>query len=243
MFGFKKRATAALGAGLVSALTASAFAGSVTTTTFRLYDHPDGAENPPPYGLRYDNLFTDVAGPGGATSFSFEQGGAYMRLIVTEDAMAGTTTLRVVGKVYGGKDTGVGLGWGTGLYKLDFTYRLNVAANGTGWEVTAPSAMNNGSLVSDGNADVAAGMTFSFSDKGDNKGHSFYFLQDEHRLAGHAEAGQGFWVGRGWHMPNDGRGATGTQDFMYLGQLIPLPTASLLGSAGLLALVAARRRW
>lgn len=236
-----RRAAIALGSGIVGVIAVSASAG-VTTTTFRLFDHPDGDINPPPYGLRYDNLFGAVGGPTGATSFSFEQNGAYMRLIVTEDQMAGTTTLRLVGKVYGGKDTGGALGFGAGLYSLDFTYRMNVAANGTGWQVNGPNALNNGTLVSDGNADVAAGITFGFSDKPDGKGKSFYFLQDEHRLAGHSQFGQGYWVGRGWHMPNDGRGTTGTQDFLFIGKVIPLPTAGLLGSAGLLGLAVPRRR-
>lgn len=236
-------AAVAIGAGLVGAVTLPSSAGTVTTTTFRLFDHPDGNINPPPYGLRYDNLFQAVGGPTGATSFSFQENGAYMRLIVTEDQMAGTTTLRLVGKVYGGKDDGATVGFGEGLYSLDFTYRVNVAASGTGWEVTGADAMNNGSLVSDGNADVAAGMTFGFSDKGDGKGKSFYFLQDEHRLSGHPQFGQGFWVGRGWHMPNDGRGSAGTQDFLFIGTLIPLPTAGFLGCAGLLGLALARRRW
>ncbi len=236
------RAGFALGAGLIGVFAGAANAGGVTTQVFRLHDHPDGNINPPPYGLRYDDLFKSVGGPGGSTSFSFEENGASMRLIVSTDTMTNAKTIRIVGKVYGGKDNGASVSFGAGLYKLDFTYTQNVAAHGTGWKVTGTDSANNGSLVSLGNADVAAGTTWSFSDKGDGKGNSFYFKQDDHRLAGHPEFGQGYWVGHGWVMSSDGRGLSSTRDFLFLGKPIPLPTAGLMGAIGLLGLAGVRRR-
>jgi len=216
-------------------LGAAAHAG---TSKFDLSDHPDGNANPPGYGLRLDGLFGGRAGAsGGVTTFSFDP--FNVSLLVNDDDPS-MISINIVGTVYGGEDTGAGYGFGEGAYDLDFTYNFNVAPDGTGWKVAPANAGNNGTLTSLGNADVAAGETFSFFDFADT---SFLFLQDDHRLGGHAEAGQGFWVGRGWvTMDPDGETRRGTKDYLFLGKSVPAPLGAGFGAAGVLALGVRRRR-
>ncbi len=234
---FGPRAVALLAA--VAGVCVASAASGATVTKFRLLDHPDGNQNPPPYGLRFDNLFTTVGGVGGVTGFSM---GHFNNTVLTVTESGGSLTINIKGTLFGGVKSGVGLGFGAGAYALDFTYNANVVANGTGWKVDPNHVSNKGTLTSLGNADVAVGTVFEFSDKDGNENHSFKFLQDEHRLSGHNDfKNKGFWVGRGWLM-NDQMTA-GTHDFLFLGvTLIPLPTPVGLASVGLFGLAAVRRR-
>ena len=207
---------------------------------YQLYDHPDGVVNPPPYGVRFDDIFASISGPGGVTTFSMDTIGD-STLTVIDDG-GGDYRIQVAGTLYGGVDTGSGYGFGEGLYDLFFEYQANVAPSGTGWVVNPSSALNTGTLTSQGNADVAAGTVFDFFDKGlQSTGDSFLFLQDDHRLDGHPQDGQGYWVGRGWFDADWwSPGPNSLADFLFYGELIPTPSAmSLLGVAGLVAM---RRR-
>ncbi len=124
-----------------------------------------------------------------------------------------------------------------------------VNASGTGWIVGPGSAgADNGTLtVLAGNVNLATGSVISFYEN-TNPAQTFLFLQDEHRQAGHPQAGLGFWLGRGSNTTNANGSPTGhTMDFLFLGeampsQIIPLPTAGLLGGSGLIGWGARRRR-
>ena len=229
-----KQGLTAVAVGMVVAASAQAS----TVTKFKLFDHPDSNQTPPPYGVRLDNIFGD----GKVTTFSMDTAEGVF-LTVTEDA--GNLTINIAGMVFGGEDTGTALDMthaGTGKYAIDFTYGFNVAADGTGWVVNPTSVNNNGtfnavSLVNGGNL-----SNFQFNLAENASGNHFKFLQDEHRLSGYPQAGQGFWVGRGWL--NDGSNANHnhTQDFLFLGQMVPLPAPGLIGGVGLLGLATMRRR-
>ena len=216
------------------AMSAAAQAG-ITTTIFSLADHPDGDRADPTYGLRLDNLFQDL-GTGGATTFSFDVVGD-TTLTVTDDGMGGIS-IDIAGTVYGGVDTGSEYGFGEGAYTLTYSYDINVMADGSGWVVTDEGMGNSGMLVSQGNADIAAGEMFPFAGFTSGDAPIFKFLQDGHRLAGY----KGFedaWVGRGWHSVD---GISGTQDFLFVGRLVPSPGAAMALACGGLLGVARRRR-
>jgi len=227
------KAAAALLGGV--ALSAAAQAGIMTETVFNLSDHPDGNVADPTYGLRLDNLFQD-AGMGGATTFSFDVVGD-TTMTVTDDGGSGIT-IDIVGTVYGGVDGGSDYAFAEGAYSLVYSYVVNVMADGTGWVVTDEGAGNGGTLTSLGNADIPMGTVYSFEGFTSDDGPIFKFLEDDHRLGGYA----GFddaWVGRGWHRVD---GVSGTQDFLFVGRLVPSPGAAMALACGGLFGASRRRR-
>jgi len=227
------RTVAALAA---TGIASTAIAGS--STFFALSDHPDGNAAPPGYGLRFDGLFAGQTGAGGGiTTFSFDAFGD----TIMEVASTGTgLAITITGTLYGGEDAGSGYGFGEGSYALSMSYTVGVAAQGTGYVVTADDPANAGTLTALTGA--AMGQVFSIADF---SSPSFQFLQDDHRLGGRPEAGQGFWVGRGWLQGDEG--PTRTRDFLFLGEMIsgppiiPLPASGAMALAGV-GFVATRRR-
>jgi hypothetical protein len=229
------------GGGVAGVLLISGAAqAGMTTTVFALSDHPDGNVNPPPYGLRFDDLFTTVGGTGGITSFSMDTFGD-STLTVTDDGVGGLT-IDIVGTLFGGVDTGVTYGFGAGAYALDFSYAMNVSPDGTGWVVDPADPLNSGTLtVLAGNTDLTTGTVFTFFGEVTEGGPIFIFLNDGHRLGGHPEWDpETTWVGRGWHNTDPAVG--GTHDFLFVGELIPAPGSALLLVGGGLFAGARRRR-
>lgn len=226
-------------AALVAAPLLAVGAQGALITSFALRDHPDGLLNPPPYGLRFDGVFSSAPfnRPGEAT-FSFN---AFNNVVLSvfQDAPA-VYRITISGMVFGGIDAGATYGFGAGAYSLSFEYAANVTPSGTGWIVTTDSPLNDGTLTSLGNPDVPAGTVFAMQDKlGNPPGYSFALLQDEHRLPGYPEAGQGYWVGRGWMQ---GHMDPVTRDFLFLATKIPAPGAGSVMMIGAAALGARRRR-
>lgn len=226
-----------LAASVVGLLVCAGASSAALIQQYQLFDHPDGDVNPPPYGLRFDGIFVPQGGPGGIASFSMNFHGD-STLSVFDDG-GGNYRIQIAGTLHGGVDNGATWGYGEGDYALFFEYAANVAPSGTGWIVDPNSPLNNGTLTSLGNVDVPLGHVFTFEDKSDVSGESFLFLQDDHRLQGHPEEGQGYWVGRGWvdgaQYPHGG-----TRDFLFIAEKIPAPgSLALLGLGGLAAI---RRR-
>ncbi len=252
----------ALAAMAVAFVGWSAPASAASVRQFELFDHPDGNENPPPYGLRFDDILAGSGGDGGVTTFSFDTF-ADTILTVTDDMM-GSITINISGNLFGGeKDSG----FGVGQWALDFNYTMNVAPDGTGWIVTDNDSDNNGTLTKVGDeGGVDDGTSFEFRDKSEMGGDtSFRFLQDGHRLDDFPDmADMDPWVGRGWFKSlwyydgdddddDDSRGwkkTKGAHDFLFLGKEIdgdpgdpiPLPSAAGLGLVGLGVVVSRRRR-
>lgn len=235
----KTRIVQSLAALIAAAVCAvPALAGSVTR--YRLFDHPDGAQNPPPYGIRLDGLFDGTS----TTTFSFDTAEGVIMTVIDNSDMGGGITINIAGVVYGGIDIGSEADpnhAGTGSYALDFTYSLNVVAEGTGYVVNPPAVGNGGTLNALNINGEEANFQFNiFEELG--TGNPFKFLQDEHRLTGFPEAGQDFWVGRGWLSFANGQPTAGTQDFLFLATMIPLPTPWAMAGVGMLGLAASRRR-
>jgi len=219
------------------------------TTTYILSDHPDSVAEPPPYGLRLDGLFGGMSGADGrVTSFSFSHPMADMRLTVSESSPS-DVTIRISGMAYGGEDTNDGLpgqmdyGFGEGLYEIDFAYNFNVSEVEDGFIVTPSDTGNEGSIMSLGNSDVAAGTSFMFYEQAPSE-NSFAFRRDGFRLTD-AERGllNNPFIGRAWMTFNsDGSDAAGLQDWLFMGQIIPTPLGAGMGVVGGAILVGARRR-
>ncbi len=159
------------------ALSAAANADVIQTGTYQLYNHPDGAQTPPPYGLRMDELFNATSGHD-IYSFTFDTNGAHMRLDYNG------TTIRIYGTAFGGRD--IGSVWAneatTGLYTLDFTYNVGVglAAGDDDLAVNA-NHQNFGTIIAPTNQVInitnqadGSGLSFRFGDENNDNGHRGY---------------------------------------------------------------------
>jgi len=215
--------TCALALGVLSA-------GAAAQTTIALYDlidHPGGAENPPPYGLRLDNLL----GSGGAATLSI---GTFSdtQLAVIEDN--GNIEINITGTLFGGVLDGAGGYVSPESYEVDFTYAANVSADGGGWFVSNTDPSNTGTLTRTSTGDTIDLFTTPVT------GDTFVFRPDGHRLPGDSTS----FVGRGW-LTDQSDGSDpygGFRDWLFIGieREVPAP-----GSVALLALgglVASRRR-
>lgn len=121
-----------IAAGFGAALLLGSMNASAAFMEWDLADHPDGANNPPPYGLRLDGVewFTyNVQGlsappiPSGVGNsdswgFSFEDGPASMK--ATYDST--TEEFRIFGTAFGGRDAGSSYASAPGAVAIDFTY-------------------------------------------------------------------------------------------------------------------------
>ncbi|HVZ93346.1 MAG TPA: hypothetical protein VG797_02440 [Phycisphaerales bacterium] len=108
---------AAVAAGALLSFAGAAQAGLIESGTYRLHNHPDGAERPPNYGLRLDELYDETSGHDVFT-FDFDHAQSLMQMDVSP------TTIHIYGHVFGGRDVGSGYandGY-RGVYEVDFTY-------------------------------------------------------------------------------------------------------------------------
>lgn len=212
--------------------SSAALAGPIAT--FDLFDHPDVIYTGG--GLRLDGVFGSMGGQGKATTFKFDVVGDG-KLVVEDNG--GNLEIHITGTVYGGEQKQDGTyAFGEGQYAVDFRYAANVAPSGTGWIVNPSDPNNKGTLTALANNNgVPMGTVINLVDKDNPNKDSFVFLQDDHRLAGYPQAGQGYWVGRGWLMYL-GMGSTGFADWLFLA----VPEPGVLAVVGLGGICAARRR-
>ena len=167
-----------------------------------LFDHPDGAEVPPPYGLRLDGVewavlealsFDNSEVDDSATwTFSFEQGPASMTGIFDE----GTDTFQILGTAYGGLD--VGQAAGPGAIAIDFTYFGVTAAELSGG-LFAGFGSGSGTIeFLDSNTAIAVGTVVLLQSFANGDGLLFQFDDDNHRLNCPGDQGCDSPVGAGW---------------------------------------------
>jgi hypothetical protein len=252
--------TAAAGLLMMSALPG---ASNAAVFNFILHDHPDGSFAPPPYGLRLDGLFGNVAEE---FTFSFDQAGTGMTLAYDDAA----NTIRIQSRAFGGNDTGTS--WdaaNSGVVDIDFTYQANVATDGNG--VWGTDTENLGVVVTEDAQNLTAGNfgtltlgagtwtgqsvgdIFTMVDQ-DNGSFSFKLNNfDDHRLAGHGLSGPETFVGWGWLNHAEGAGVLPTgriydSDWLFTAELlpptseVPEPGVGLVLGLGLGTLALYRRR-
>ncbi len=211
-------------AGVVCAFAGIA-AATPTISVFDLSNHPDGNAAPPSYGLRIDGMM----GGGTTVVFSFVD----VQLTVTDNTMdGGDITMRIQGMVEGGEVSGNAFA-DPEMYNLDFSYLANVETFSGGWRVLGTNnALNVGSIAPVG-GDPEDVFTVT-----DNDNNSFIFAPDGHRIAGDNSS----WVGRGWLTTDpNGINSPGTQDWLFVGALVPAPGSAALLALGGIAAIKRRR--
>ena len=140
---------------------------------WRLGNHPDAAQNPPPYGLRLDELF-DVTTGTDVFTFDFEAPGAAMFLDYDG------TSVRIFGTAFGGRDAGTDYdpAW-TSQITVDVVYPVVSTAPGDDDLLVVGTGVGIGTVVweADGTTRMlfaqenAQGFVFRFGNEDDDQGH------------------------------------------------------------------------
>lgn len=227
---------------------------SAAVFQYALADHPDGALANPQYGLRLDGLY---GGDSNDFTFSFNAPGTGMTLLYDNQA----NTVRITGRAYGGIDTGSS--WdanNVGFVDIDFTYRQNIVATGSGTIGTDTADVGvrttgDAQTVGTGNSGTvtlatgvgstwngaAGGDEFSLVDQ-ESGGYSFKFNNfDDHRLGGHAGLnGPDTFVGWGWvnHWETGSaqRDHVYSSDWLFTGTYVPPSTSTEVPEPGALVI-------
>ena len=220
-----------------------------SAVTFRLHNHPDGNQNPPPYGLRLDGLFGDVDDEY-TFDFDYSASGFESEVFLEYNG----STIRIYGSAFGGEDIGNtgAYGLNQGIYNIDFTYTANIIGDVvSGLTVTAYNyAANTGTVTYDESFSAGvftdiADSVFYLQDQDDGN-FSFKFNNtDDHRLPG---ADDDTFVGWGWvnHSTVGGTSSYGhvySSDWLFTATQVPdMGTTAVLILIGLVGLESERRR-
>ncbi|MCC6322433.1 MAG: hypothetical protein IT438_13470 [Phycisphaerales bacterium] len=232
---YAKLLTAAAMAAAVGVVVAPSHGAVIVDGLYRLNNHPDGSEDPPPYGARFDELF-DATGGHDVITLDFND--INSSVFMTVNSVAGE--IHIYGQAYGGRDVGSTYAADAylGVYNFDFTYDLGVQqvpGDDDLW-VVVPHHRNFGFIT----APNSLG-TIHLTDEAMG-GYSLR-LGDEDNDLGH----RGFNGISGWgwmsYINNDGsvHPHVASTDWIFTATyVIPAPGASL--ALGLAGLFASRRR-
>jgi hypothetical protein len=232
----KRAGVVALAVCCVGLFGASAQAATILPGTYQLHSHPDGNQNPPPYGLRLDGLL----GNGSTTmTFDFDAVGASVFMDFNG------TSLHIYGTAFGGVDVGSTYSSDpalTSFITIDFTYSVVSPAPGDDdLIVTTPDFTNTGTVTW-----LDDGTVYDLFDYSGSKNYTFR-LGDEDSNLGH----RGFNGISGWGWVNHGIAGSdpntlshiSASDWLFTAtRVIPLPAPAAMAFAGLFGIGARRRR-
>lgn len=204
------------GALAIGALTLPVQA-AITPGIYNLHNHPDGQIDPPPYGLRLDELY-DVTAGNDNFSFDFDHPSSSMTLVY--DDVGGTITIS--GVTYGGRDVGgvYAADVYQGLYTVSFLYDIGVqgVAGDDDIEVDAANASNFGSIM------TPLGDTIPLNDIRDTD-NTFRFGDEDNDLGHRGFSGTSGW---GWLAVDGTRFSEGADDWLFTATLVPEPSSLVL---------------
>ena len=220
---------------------------------YRLANHPDGNQNPPPYGLRLDGL-DGTASHVFTFDFEYDDGAGNasdMHLFLDHH----TNSIHIYGTVYGGLNkpgnTGIYDNSATndrvGWWDVDFTYSIGVGpkpGDGGGLHDMAvddgAQMQNSGSITrQSGFGASTLNSSYTMVDKAGNPNNYTFRFGDENN--GHGHRGFAGISGWGW-LIHSGMGAHNpASDWLFTATPAPVPGAVLLGVLGM-GLVGATRR-
>lgn len=213
-----------IGLGATLALGTLAFpahGGVIQPGTYRLGNHPATGEDPPPYGLRLDELFDKNPGEQDIFTFNFEADGVEM--LLDYDG----TSIRIYGTAFGGLDIG-------GIYdpdnssevEIDFTYSDVMGVPG------------DDDVFADGQPGGAGSITWLETNEviplssypGGADDEVFRFGDEDDDLGHRGFDGLSGW---GWLTHGDGEHVE-FSDWIFTAELVPAPGALALLGLGLL---------
>lgn len=216
-------ATAAFG---LSAATADVV---LAPGTYQLRNHPDGAEAPPFYGARYDELYNATSGHDIFT-LDFNDSRSNVTMTIT------ATTIRIVGNAWGGRDNGSGFAADSyrGLYHVDFLYNLGVSQTPGDNDIW----VNTANYANHGFIDTPLGDKINLVDERGSFGFSLRIGNEDNDLGHRGYNGISGW---GWQSYSTANGITHavSTDWLFT-VVVPAPSAAAF--LGLGALAAGRRR-
>ncbi len=205
---------------------ATAEAVTILPGLYKLHNHPDGAVDPPPYGMRLDEIY-NVSGGLDIFTFDFDHPDSAMTLVYDDV----NQTITIDGVAYGGRDIGGSYandGY-LGTYDIHFVYDMNVGVvpgDDDLW-CTSPNHTNTGTILTPLNdsfnlSDVSSGSyTFRFGDENNDLGHRGF-------------DGISGW---GWLALNGTRYSQGADDWLFTAEyIIPEPSAIAFLAIGLVAM-------
>lgn len=207
-------------------LSGSAGAAPILPGLYQLHNHPDGAINPPPYGLRLDELY-DISPGDDRYTCDFDDPASDMKLIYNDVA----DTITIFGHSLCGRDTGAGYAADIYLdiYTINFVYNVGVepVPGDDDIQVDAADFTNVGTITHPGLgtsnlSDVrAGGNTFRFGDEDNDLGHRGF-------------AGISGW---GWLAIDGDRRAGDADDWLFTATYIPEPASLGLLLVGLVSII------
>lgn len=222
---------------------------------YRLHNHPDGNQNPPPYGLRLDGL-GGVTGHVYTFDFEYDDGAGNqsdMHLFLNQN----TGFIHIYGTVYGGlnktsntnvydnSSTNDRVGW----WYVDFTYSIGVGPSagdmGGYTDVeTAVSAqmLNSGTITRIGSWGATTLQTsYTLVDKAGMypQDYTFRFGDEDNGLGHRNYSGISGW---GWLIHSGLPQHNPSSDWLFTATPAPVPGAVLMGLVGLGLAGALRRK-
>ncbi|MCA9243143.1 MAG: PEP-CTERM sorting domain-containing protein [Phycisphaerales bacterium] len=202
----------------------------ITPGVYTLHNHPDGNINPPPYGLRLDELY-DVSGGLDSFSFDFDHASSSMTMVYNDAA----GTIHISGTSYGGRDIGAGYAADAyqGVYTIDFLYDIGVqgVAGDDDVEVDAATGSNFGTIM------TPLGDTFSLNDVSAGA-NTFRFGDEDNDLGHRGFSGISGW---GWLAIDGTRFSQGADDWLFTAELVPEPSSFALIGLAFAGLIRRRR--
>lgn len=222
---------------------------------YRLTNHPDGNQTPPPYGMRLDGL-GGVASHVYTFDFEHDDGAGNtsdMHLFLNQNA----GTVHIYGTVYGGlnkpSNTGVYDNSATndhvGWWYVDFTYSIGVgnsAGDMGGYTdvetATSAQMQNSGSITRLGGFGATTlQSSYTLVDKAgmNPQDYTFRFGDEDHGNGHRNSPGISGW---GWLVHSGLPNHNASSDWLFTATPAPVPGAVLMGMLGLGLVGAVRRK-